>query len=177
MIYVISQTALLYGVNAFSSISWCALCFTLAALNALYIAQKQSPKRAAMIHGISTSLCLFATFGKVYMIKGVPFDALHTASYLSMFCAMMVALFIFAKQQGHNFFGKALFATLLAGLSDCLIMGCYFLPRVSFSRTAEIFCKELGWKSACTIAILSGIYAYNALSKGTAIEKKYSQNI
>ena len=79
------QTSLVYLINSFNTIPWCALVFSMMALHILYVAGNKQLKVALGIHTLSVLFNMLINMHQVYYIHGKPITGLFMASYLSIF--------------------------------------------------------------------------------------------
>jgi hypothetical protein len=155
----IIQILLVYGINSFHSIYWCALFFSFLTLHTLYVADKATIKTAFCITSVSILINLGMSINNIYYIQGQPIKALYLASYLSMFVSLSLGLVFFAKMKTRlSIPGRYFSTSFLVSFIDGLGMMLFFIPIYKIERVFQIFAKEVSYKVFFAAIVLGAIY-------------------
>ena len=150
---LVIQTTLVYLLNSFNTIQWCALVFSVFTLHILYVAERKSFKTALLVHALSVGLNLMINMHKIYFIHGKPISGLFVASYLSVFVAIAVGLFFFTKYRS-----RYLLAAIITSIVDGLAMMLFFTHVYAPERILQIFIEEVSFKAFYVALILATVY-------------------
>lgn len=159
---LLTQAVLLYGLNSFNTIQWCALVFSLFTLHMFYVADKTSIKNALYIHAFAILMNLLVNMNKLYYIFGQPISGVYIASYLSVFTSIALGLFFFMKMKNESAPVRFFKASMFVSLIDALMMMLFFIHIYSLDRVLQIFMKEVGFKAFYVGLILATIYGVRA---------------
>jgi hypothetical protein len=154
---LVIQTALIYLLNSFNTIQWCALVFALFTLHILYLAEKQSLKTALSVHALSVLINLMVNMHQIYYIYGKPISGLFVASYLGVFASVAVGLYCFNKSRRY------LLAGIITSVVDGLAMMLFFVNVYAVDRVLQIFAKEVSFKAFYVALILATIYGVKSV--------------